>query len=63
MLWILIIGIVSGIIWCSSVREKRQNQNGEDAPDDPSIDELCKNRPPDEYFRLTIEGDCRDVVR
>ncbi|XP_065226843.1 chitin deacetylase 1-like isoform X1 [Planococcus citri] len=52
-----------GAIWCVSVREKRQNQNGEDAPDDPSIDDLCKNRPPDEYFRLTIEGDCRDVVR
>jgi len=24
---------------------------------------LCKDRPSDEYFRLTTEGDCRDVVR
>ncbi|XKL69300.1 hypothetical protein PGB90_007069 [Kerria lacca] len=50
-----------GVIWCNTVREKRQNN--EDTPDDPTIDELCKNRPPDEYFRLTTEGDCRDVVR
>jgi len=40
-------------------REKRQADEG----DEQSVDELCKNRPPDEYFRLTIEGDCRDVVR
>lgn len=36
----------------------------EDSPDaDESTDELCKNRPADEYFRLSTEGDCRDVVR
>lgn len=35
----------------------------EDASDDPSAEELCENRPADEYFRLTTEGDCRDVVR
>jgi len=40
-------------------REKRQTDNN----DDQSVDELCKNRPPDEYFRFTTEGDCRDVVR
>lgn len=40
-------------------REKRQAEE----VDEQSVDELCKNRPPDEYFRLTIEGDCRDVVR
>ena len=28
-----------------------------------TLDELCKNRHPDEYFRLTPDGDCRDVVR
>ncbi|CAG0912760.1 unnamed protein product, partial [Notodromas monacha] len=28
-----------------------------------TIEELCKNRQPDEFFRLTTEGDCRDVVR
>lgn len=41
-------------------REKRQ---AEEAADEQSVDELCKNRPADEYFRLTTEGDCRDVVR
>jgi len=27
------------------------------------VEDLCKGRPPNEYFRLTTEGDCRDVVR
>merc|ERR1740129_2454810 len=27
------------------------------------IQELCKNRPPNEYFRLSTESNCRDVVR
>jgi hypothetical protein len=40
-------------------REKRQADEG----DEQSVDELCKNRPADEYFRLATEGDCRDVVR
>lgn len=39
-------------------REKRQAED-----DEQSVDELCKNRPADEYFRLTTDGDCRDVVR
>ena len=28
-----------------------------------SPEELCKDRVSEEYFRLTTEGDCRDVVR
>ena len=28
-----------------------------------SPEELCKDRQSEEYFRLTTEGDCRDVVR
>ena len=28
-----------------------------------NIEDLCKNRPATEYFRLTTDGDCRDVVR
>jgi len=28
-----------------------------------SVEELCVGRPSDEFFRLTTEGDCRDVVR
>lgn len=39
---------------------KRQEDEG-DA--DPSIEELCHDRPADEYFRLNTNGDCRDVVR
>lgn len=39
---------------------KRQEDDG-DA--EPSIEELCHDRPADEYFRLSTEGDCRDVVR
>lgn len=40
---------------------KRQE---EDAPtDDVNAEQLCDGRPAEEYFRLTTEGDCRDVVR
>jgi len=35
----------------------------EDEGDDSSPEKLCENRPADEYFRLTTDGDCRDVVR
>jgi hypothetical protein len=28
-----------------------------------NIEDLCKGRPAAEYFRLTTDGDCRDVVR
>jgi hypothetical protein len=27
------------------------------------IEELCKNRPGNEYFRLSTESNCRDAVR
>ena len=30
---------------------------------DLNVNDLCKDRPDNEYFRLTTEGDCRDVVR
>jgi len=32
-------------------------------PNAQQIEKLCKDRPENEYFRLTTEGDCRDVVR
>lgn len=32
-------------------------------PNQIQIEKLCKDRPEDEYFRLTTDGDCRDVVR
>jgi len=41
------------------IREPRKDDIGIQ----DSIDELCDGRPPQEYFRLTTEGDCRDVVR
>lgn len=43
-------------------RVKRQSDDSED--NDPlNTDELCQDRPADEYFRTTTDGDCRDVVR
>lgn len=38
----------------------------QDTPEDlleRNINDLCKDRPVSEYFRLTTEKDCRDVVR
>jgi len=42
-------------------RYKRQLSNEELLSLSP--EELCKDRISEEYFRLTTEGDCRDVVR
>lgn len=44
----------------AATRVKRQEDEGEDGQ---STEELCQDRPGDEYFRLTTDGDCRDVVR
>lgn len=41
------------------MRVKRQD----DDDGEVNIDELCQDRPGDEYFRLSSDGDCRDVVR
>lgn len=38
-----------------------QDEEGDE--DDATTEELCLNRPADEYFRLSTEGDCREVVR
>ncbi len=40
----------------SIVKRQAESGDGNDA-------ELCKGRPPSEYFRLTADEDCRDVVR
>lgn len=39
--------------------------NAQDKPKEvaQTPEQLCENRPPEEYFRLSTEGDCRDVVR
>ncbi|GBP21497.1 hypothetical protein EVAR_12098_1 [Eumeta japonica] len=47
-------------VW-SEIRVKRQEEDA--GGDDVNPEELCDGRPADEYFRLTTEGDCRDVVR
>lgn len=41
-------------------RVRRQITKVDDGQND---EELCKGRPPSEYFRLTADEDCRDVVR
>lgn len=46
----------------TATESRVKRQNDDDSPD-IDIEELCKDRPGDEYFRLTTEGDCRDVVR
>lgn len=46
----------------ADVRVKRQSDDSEDV-DPLNTDELCQDRPADEYFRTTTDGDCRDVVR
>lgn len=44
-----------------TVTTKAQDDDGDNS--EPNAEELCDNRPGDEYFRLNTEGDCRDVVR
>ena len=39
------------------------DRDAEDSRSRGIIQELCKNRPPNEYFRLSTESNCRDVVR
>lgn len=38
-------------------------QEGNDKLDGVDIEEVCADRPADEYFRLDTEGDCREVYR
>jgi len=40
-----------------------EERDNEDSRYQAVIQELCKNRPPNEYFRLSTESNCRDVVR
>lgn len=53
------------VLFTASTRgESRVKRQDEDAGgDDATPEQLCEGRPADEYFRLTTEGDCRDVVR
>lgn len=39
------------------------SQKTHDKFDGVDIEEVCTDRPGDEYFRLDIDGDCREVYR
>lgn len=52
----LFLFICSAVNCISIVKRQAEDNNNNDA-------ELCKGRPPSEYFRLTADEDCRDVVR
>jgi hypothetical protein len=56
--WLLSF-FLSILIATADVRVKRQD----DDEGEVNVDELCQDRPGDEYFRLSADGDCRDVVR
>jgi hypothetical protein len=47
-------------IVAADARIKRQD---DDDNAEQNVEELCQDRPGDEYFRLSADGDCRDVVR
>lgn len=55
-----ILNIYTFTVAAAKARVKRQDDDGDG---ETNIDELCHDRPGDEYFRLSTEGDCRDVVR
>lgn len=51
------------LYFCNAATQVRaQDEEGGDGTD-ANAEELCQDRPGDEYFRLSVEGDCRDVVR
>lgn len=39
------------------------SQETNDKLEGVDVEEVCENRPGDEYFRLDTEGDCREVYR
>ena len=63
-LWLTVLTLLSQVHCTPSPgldRYKRQIDDKELLNLSP--EELCKDRLSEEYFRLTTEGDCRDVVR
>lgn len=52
-----VLGLVLAVICALRVRGQDEIQLQD------SVEELCIGRPPEEFFRLTTTGDCRDVVR
>lgn len=58
----IIFPFFSFAVSATEERFKRQSDDSDDV-DPLNTDELCLDRPGDEYFRISTEGDCRDVVR
>jgi hypothetical protein len=57
-IWVFIL------VQCLSSQQQGLNSRDLEERDfQNSVEDLCEGRPPNEYFRLTTEGDCRDVVR
>jgi len=44
-------------------QEQQDQASVQDDGFNDSVEDLCQGRPPNEYFRLSTDGDCRDVVR
>jgi len=56
----LLFGFLSSVLLLSgSVTAQRDDE----IAFQDNVEDLCEGRPANEYFRLTTEGDCRDVVR
>lgn len=57
------MNLLNKLFFCDAATQvKAQDEEGGDG-NDANAEELCQDRPGDEYFRLSVEGDCRDVVR
>lgn len=54
---------ISFILYDLSVAADLRVKRQDDDEPEQNIEELCQDRPADEYFRLSSDGDCRDVVR
>ncbi|XP_015437008.1 PREDICTED: uncharacterized protein LOC107192307, partial [Dufourea novaeangliae] len=54
--------LLGSLILLAGSQVRAQDDEGGDGLD-ANAEELCQDRPGDEYFRLNVEGDCRDVVR
>ncbi|XP_046746909.1 chitin deacetylase 1 isoform X1 [Diprion similis] len=55
------IRLLLGALCLFAVSVRAQDEEGDS--NEPDAEELCQDRPGEEYFRLKIDGDCRDVVR
>lgn len=50
-------------LWLIATADVRVKRQDDDDNQETNVEELCQDRPGDEYFRLSSDGDCRDVVR